>query len=265
MRKENWMKRKLNLILLILSILGIGLLCIVVLTFFTTSVIQPLLIPKDTYILYPMMSESSPPLSMNELRMAAHILKQRWNSISGNPLLTSFKVSNMGVIIAQFPSDTDPDMILWTTDMGLVEFVDLGDRPLNEWTYINTDYRIGDQLETGKHWHTILTWMDFEQIYPVKNKFGSIDVKYEFTEAGKNILNEYRKNNKGNYIGIVIDKQILDSRTIEEIETNGSGIWSWRLSSEFDRLFIYDVRYGPLPYSFSISPDPGAESLIDSH
>ena len=231
-----------------------------------------------------------------DLEVARQILENRANGLGVSEVV--FQVAGSRRILGEFPGLTDTSQVvdvLKTT--GQLEFVDLGDTPLNIGTEIQTDLGstsasgetatptatseispTGGDLQneataqdtTPQIYHTIITGDQLKNIL-VKNdpSFGYF-VTFELDPEGTQIFGDFTTNNIGKYLAIVLDKKVISSPSIEDSITGGEVMIRGSFTYDTANALAVQLRYGSLPIPLEevetrvIGPTLGEDSLNKS-
>ncbi len=207
---------------------------------------RPYFGPRTQIILEPDPSQVST-VAQADLEAAAEILTARCHSL-GIPSC-SFVATKNNQIIGRIPSSVDVETVKPITAIGLLEFVDLGETPLDEGMKVRTDfdYQYFPQIE-GEIRHTIMTNNGFKTVDAATDQVGKPAVSFTLTEEGTKIFADFTTKNVGRYLAIVLDKVVLSSPVINSPITAGEGIIQGSFTEEKAKtLAAYLRTKGPLP------------------
>ncbi len=204
------------------------------------------LVPQKSITFEPVCS----PLSVcntESLQAVSEILTHRVHDL-GYPRMI-FSVTNNQLITAKVPNAVDTkevaDRIQAT---GLLEFVDFGDTLLPIGTLINTDSTIGSFPEAqGKKWHTVMTNTAIKEV-SVFYQNNSYEINLEFTEEGAKQFAEYTTENIGKILGIVVDKKVISTPSINSAITAGTGTINGNFTYDQARNLAANFKSDPLPF-----------------
>jgi preprotein translocase subunit SecD len=136
---------------------------------------------------------------------------------------------------------------------------------------ISTDFAGNTTAPEGQLvYHTIMTGGDLVLVGVATDEFGKPAVSFELSEAGAAIFSEYTTNHPGEYLGIVLDKQVISAPRVGEPITSGNGLISGNFSVESANALAIQLRYGSLPVPLKvvdtryIGPTLGEDSLQKS-
>jgi preprotein translocase subunit SecD len=207
------------------------------------KVVKPLLMPMTTIIFEPNVPTGMTVLP-SDLQEDARILDQRWKAL-GYPD-ASFTVSEDGKIIGQVPARVDQAVIDGTKATGLVEFVDFGSNYVAPGTVVTTDFPSGSGTE-GTVWHTIMTNKEMGTVSVNGGQNGVFMIDFTLSEPGKKILADFTSQNIGHYLGIVMDKVVIESPVIKNAITGGNGVIEGGFTEEATRNLAAILSTSALP------------------
>ncbi len=183
-----------------------------------------------------------------ELEETAFILTQRLEALGYSQRGVSFTASKNDQIIGRLPQDIDDSVIENLKKSGLVEFVDFGDNYISPGTMVNTDiYSDLFQPVEGTTWHTILTNTDIKTAEVTTDSNGYYAIIFGLTRAGTAVFEEFTENNIGNYLGIVMDKEVISCPYISGTISNGEGMISGQFTLETAQDLASLLATSPLP------------------
>lgn len=144
-----------------------------------------------------------------DMQQAIKILMERAKSYGIETY--SIQLSGEDRITVLLPKDDHlEENIKNLSQIGLIEFVDMGDDCLGDGTEIITDFSPYSPPSTaGKIRHTIFSGEQIQLARVEQDPPGNYIVRIELDENGKNTLAEYSKNNKGKCLAITLDKKII--------------------------------------------------------
>lgn len=212
---------------------------------------------------------------------ARRILENRTNALGVSENL--FQVAGDRRIVAEFPGLTDPAAVMDVIrETGQMEFVDLGANPngLTAGDVIRTDHGLAEQpdaAEEGKEpvddtvYHTIMTGDQLQEVSvgPNPDQMGGYVINFSLKPQGAQIFSDFTRENVGNYLAIVLDKEILSAPLIQVHIPNGQG-YIENFTVETANELAIQMRYGALPIPFRevetrlIGPSLGEDSLDKS-
>jgi preprotein translocase subunit SecD len=247
-------------------------------------------------------------LEAGQMDVARTILENRTNAFGVSE--NSIQLAGERRIVGEFPGLEDSDAVLSIIQQqGLLEFVDFGTTPQLEGTIIQTDYGTTGSTSTGTAtpaptstssptpastetsgatpeatptdtetpaaaiiYHTVMTGADLKTVSVTTESQISNQpvVAFELSDKGSTIFSEYTTAHQGEYLGIVLDKQVISSPQVDEPITSGSGIIRGGFTYDSANALAIQLRYGSLPVPLKvvntlyIGPTLGEDSLQKS-
>ncbi|MEM5774528.1 MAG: protein translocase subunit SecD, partial [Anaerolineaceae bacterium] len=232
-----------------------------------------------------------------DLEVARQILENRANGLGVSEVV--FQVAGQRRILGEFPGLTDTSEVvdvLKTT--GQLEFVDVGDAPLEPGTVVVTDLGSTTSTEatpettatveatpeataapteasapteeTQQVYHTIMTGDQLKNIRVEYGETYGYYISFALEDEGAKIFSDYTTNNIGKYLAIVLDKKVISTPGIDEPITSGEAIIRGSFTSESANALAIQLRYGSLPIPLVeaetrvIGPTLGEDSLNKS-
>jgi len=205
-----------------------------------------------------------------KMRTATRIVENRVNGLG----VTEALVQQAGDrrIVVELPGVEDPTIAISTIqETGLLEFVDMGSRPLAAGTIIDTDFATSESTQTDEQvWHTVMTGDTIENVQVSRDRTGQYVIQFQLNSEGADIFADYTINHVGEYLGIVLDKTVVSAPNVNEPITEGEGVISGAFTIESANNLAVQLRYGSLPIPLkvvetrTIGPSLGQESLQKS-
>ncbi|MDX1665267.1 MAG: protein translocase subunit SecD [Candidatus Promineifilaceae bacterium] len=191
------------------------------------------------------------PVEMEDLRSARQVISQRVNALGvAEPRV---QVEGDRRILIELPGIADADeAIELIRETALLEFVDTGSQPLPEGLCIRTDLNEGRpspcevEGETPPVYPTVLTGAALRNATAQADTIGQAFVAFEMTPEGADVFADYTANNIGNFLTIVLDKQVISSPRIEAVISNEGTITGNFTLDEASELAL-QLRFGRLP------------------
>lgn len=217
-------------------------------------------------------------ITAEELENAKNILLNRANLLGVSEI--TMQTAGDRRIVAEFPGITNPEEVVATLKKtALLEFVDMGAAPLPEGTIIETDFGkavatqgVPDATDTTQPaiYHTVMTGADLETAAVSRTQVGQYQIAFTLTSDGAQIFSDYTSSHVGQYLAIVLDKQIVSAPRIESSITGGEGVVSGNFTQEAAQNLAIQLRSGALPIpikvveSRTVGPTLGEESVRKS-
>ena len=221
------------------------------------------------------------------LNDAVSILENRSNALGVSEVV--FQAAGTRRIVGEFPGLTNPDEVIATIqEVGQLEFVDMGDNPVEPGTIIKTDY-LQSTTDTApateptaaagteatavpedKVYHTVMTGTELSSVNVTRLQTGAYVVEFQLKADGAQTFAEYTSANIGKYLAIVLDKNVISTPTISSAITEGSGYIEGQFTYESANALAVQLRYGSLPIPLKvvetkvIGPTLGQDSLNKS-
>jgi len=190
-------------------------------------------------------------------------------------------------IVVEVPGVQDPEQAIATIkETGLLEFVHMGSNPLPEGTVVQTDFgQTGETLpqpiSTGEpapvtstpsdqSLHTVMTGETLKTVNVQRNQAGQYVIEFTLTPEGTKTFGDYTSQNIGQFLGIVLDKQVISAPRVNDAITEGQGVITGGFTAESANSLAIQLRYGSLPIplkvvtSQTVGPTLGQDSLRKS-
>ena len=190
-------------------------------------------------------------------------------------------------IVVEGPGVQDPEQAIATIkETGLLEFVHMGSNPLPEGTVVQTDFgQTGETLpqpiSTGEpapvtstpsdqSLHTVMTGETLKTVNVQRNQAGQYVIEFTLTPEGTKTFGDYTSQNIGQFLGIVLDKQVISAPRVNDAITEGQGVITGGFTAESANSLAIQLRYGSLPIplkvvtSQTVGPTLGQDSLRKS-
>jgi preprotein translocase subunit SecD len=238
-------------------------------------------------------------ITQETLEVASTILENRSNALGVSEVV--FQVAGDNYIVGEFPGlENISEVIEVIKQTGMLEFVDVGSDFLPPGSLIQTDFgqpvsedgvespttpapldlgqaEIAPLGETSsKVYHTVITGGDLASVsvLPPQAPGEGYSVQFTLSSEAAQIFGEHTKNNVGQLLAIVLDKEIISTPVISQAITTGEGAISGQGESAYSYEDANNLRvtlfYGSLPVALEIAesrvvgPTLGQESLQKS-
>jgi protein-export membrane protein SecD len=221
-------------------------------------------------------------IDAGEMDTARQIISQRINAIGVvEPLI---QVEGDRHILVELPGIDDPEQAIELIQgTALLEFVDTGSQPLPEGICIRTTLNEGpspcelggsgaesQDVLTDFVFETIITGADLASSTVQQDSFGqNFVVAFELKEEAADIFEDYTGTHRGQFLTIVLDKQVVSSPRINDVIRDTGSITGDFTLEDAQRLAL-QLRYGSLPIPLRIETTRligatlGSESIEDS-
>ena len=123
---------------------------------------------------------------------------------------------------------------------------------------------------TDRVFATVLTGAHLENAGASRDQIGNISVGLQFTEEGAEIFNDYTATHIGEFLGIVLDKQLISLPRISQAITGDMASITGSFTVEEANNLAIQLRFGALPIplkvveSKTVGPTLGQDSLQKS-
>ena len=228
-------------------------------------------------------------VSSEQMETAREIIENRINGLGvTEPVI---QVAGNRRILVELPGIGDPEeAVAAIKETGLLEFVEMGymtgqDISLLDGQIIKTDFVTsqdspidsseseGTQDPTdplAKVYKTVMTGAVLEDAGVTRSQTGELSVGFVLTDEGADQFGTYTSGHVGQFLAIVLDKQVISIPRIESAITTGQGSISGSFTYEEANYLAIQLRYGALPIplivveSKSVGPTLGQDSLQKS-
>lgn len=223
-------------------------------------------------------------LSADDMRVATVIVENRVNGLGTEEAVVQQAGDRR--IVVELPGETDPQRALdRIKQTGLLEFVDMGNSPVPEGSIIQTDHPSSASSEitgtdtvtstvptiTDQVFHTVMTGSIIRDARVTTDPTtGQIIVQFDLTSEGAKQFGDYTSTHVGEFLGIVLDKQVVSAPRINSAITGGQGIIEGDFTYESALDLANYLRYGALPVPLKVvetrvvGPSLGQDSLDKS-
>ncbi len=229
-------------------------------------------------------------VSQQNLQDAARILENRSNALGVDEVV--YQTAGERIIVGEYPGASEAeDVIDKIKQTGQLEFVDFGDLRIPEGTVVETDFGLKTpepettptsestpaaeatppaETAPSTRYHTILTGADLKSVSVVRGELNDYSIAIEFDGEAADILKEWTSNNVGKILGIVLDKAVISSPSVNNVIPDGQAEIIGSFNSESANALAVQLRYGSLPVPLEIEqirvigPTLGQDSLDKS-
>lgn len=197
-------------------------------------------------------------ISQDQMDTARQIIDQRVNALGvAEPLV---QLEGDRRILVELPGIENPEEAFsLIQETALLEFVDTGSQPLPEGTCIRTSLNEGEpsrcELDTGIEaptFSTIMTGADLEEAHTELSGFSQYYVAFSLRNDAEQLFADYTRDNVGQFLTIVLDKQVVSSPQIQGAITGGSGTITGDFTAEEASRLALQLRFGSLPVPLRI-------------
>lgn len=200
-----------------------------------------------------------------QMDTARQIIDQRVNALGvAEPLI---QVEGERRILVELPGIEDPQRAIeLIQETALLEFVDTGSQSLPEGMCVRTTLNEGPsrcELEAGQPitgtitnpaptFETILTGADLRDAQAETDTFGNSFVSFILQPDASDLFAEYTRTHQGQFLTIVLDKQVISSPRISSTIEGGAGTITGNFTLEEAHGLALQLRFGSLPVPLRI-------------
>jgi protein-export membrane protein SecD len=203
-------------------------------------------------------------VTAEQMDTARQIIDRRVNALGVTEPLVQTEGDRR--ILVELPGIADPQQaISLIQETALLEFVDTGSQSLPEGMCIRTSLSTGpsrcefapgepvtdEVANPAPTFETVITGADLRQASSQTNNFGEFYVSFTLQPEAADLFEKYTRENIGNFLTIVLDKQVVSSPRINAaIQDQGSITGNFTLE-EAQHLAL-QLRFGSLPVPLAI-------------
>jgi preprotein translocase subunit SecD len=228
-------------------------------------------------------------VTSDQMETAREIIENRVNGLGvTEPVI---QVAGNRRILVELPGIGDPEEAVATIkETGLLEFVEMGylsnqEISLLSGQIIKTDFQTSQDTAVqdpeseeaedpadplSKTYKTVMTGAVLEDAGVTRSQTGQLSVGFILTDEGSEQFGTYTSEHVGQFLAIVLDKEVISIPRIESAITTGQGSISGSFTYEEANNLAIQLRYGALPIplkvveSKSVGPTLGQDSLQKS-
>jgi len=201
----------------------------------------------------------------DQLDTARQIIDQRVNALGVTEPLVQTE-GNRRILVELPGIDNPEEAVTLIRETALLEFVDTGSQPLPEGTCIRTTLNEGPSscefgpgepvTETVENpaptYETIMTGAAIQSAQSETDNFGQFMVSFILSPDARDLFAEYTAANQGQFLTIVLDKQVISSPQISSVIDQGQGVITGNFTSEEAQRLALQLRFGSLPIPLTI-------------
>jgi preprotein translocase subunit SecD len=240
------------------------------------------------------------------LNVTRQILESRANALGVSEII--MQIAGQCRIVAEFPGVSKPEEVVAALQQtALLEFVDMGSAPLAAGSAVVTDVgRAGtvqpaltatgpttapastatpsatatvlpgvtpssSPVAPAQVYHTVMTGAQLDTVtVEAAALTGSYEIAFTLKPEGAKVFGDYTSSHVGQYLAIVLDKQVISTPIINGAITGGQGVIQGNFTADSANSLAVKLRYGSLPVpvkvveSQTVGPTLGAESVRKS-
>ncbi len=187
-----------------------------------------------------------------QMETAKLIIERRVNALGVSEPVVQ-RVGNDKILV-ELPGVADPDQAVEAFgSTGLLEFVDVGQVPLEFGQRINTTNTISPD-PTAPTFNTILTGQELDPnrvALQFEQTTNNPVIAFAFQGDSRTVLENYTASNVGNFMAIVVDNIVVSSPVISSI-IPGEGVIQGSFTLEEAEALVLQLKYGSLPVPLKV-------------
>ena len=194
-------------------------------------------------------------ITAEELTNAKNILENRANALGVSEI--TMQTAGDRRIVAEFPGITNPEEVVSALKQtALLEFVDMGTSAVAIGSFIQTDFGVENPAATTENgetiYHTVMTGAGLQTASVQRNQTGSYEIAFLLKSDTTSIFSDYTTSHRGQYLAIVLDKQVVSTPTINDPITDGQGVITGNFTQETAQTLAVQLRSGALPIPIKV-------------
>jgi preprotein translocase subunit SecD len=123
----------------------------------------------------------------------------------------------------------------------------------------------------AKVYHTVMTGADLDTVSVQAGTLaGQYEIAFTLKSNGTKVFGDYTSSHVGQYLAIILDKQVISAPIINSAITGGQGVIQGNFTADTANALAVQLRYGSLPVpvkvveSQTVGPTLGADSVRKS-
>lgn len=196
----------------------------------------------------------------DQIDTARQIISQRVNALGvGEPLV---QIDGDRRILVELPGIKNPEQAIELIQgTALLEFIDTGDRSLPPGTCVRTNLNVGPSpcelndegatITTVGEYETILTGAGLHSATVQSDQLRNYIVAFDLEQEASEIFEAFTASHQGQYLTIVLDKQVISSPRIESTISDSGSITGNFTLEEAQNLAL-SLEFGSLPIPLEI-------------
>lgn len=196
-------------------------------------------------------------LDPQQMDTARQIIDQRVNALGvAEPLV---QLEGERRILVELPGIDNPEeAFALIQETALLEFIDTGSQSLPEGLCVRTSLNEGPsrcELDDGiavPTFETILTGAELQEARTELGGFNQYYVAFTLKNEARDLFANYTRDHIGQFLTIVLDKQVVSSPRIESAITGGQGSITGQFTPEEATRLALQLRFGSLPVPLRI-------------
>lgn len=203
-------------------------------------------------------------VTADQMDTARQIIDRRVNALGVTEPLVQTEGDRR--ILVELPGIDNPEeAIALIQETALLEFIDTGNTPLPEGMCVRTTHddgpsrcefapgasTDGEIVEPAPTFETVLTGAALREANAQRTEFGEFYVSFSLHEDAADIFEEYTRTHQGQFLTIVLDKEVISSPQISSV-IRESGSITGRFDLEEAQRLALQLRFGSLPVPLRI-------------
>ena len=203
-------------------------------------------------------------ITADQMDTARQVVDRRVNALGVTEPLV--QVEGERQILIELPGVDDPEeAISLIQETALLEFVDTGSTSLPEGTCIRTsmsdepsrcEFLPGQPITStienpAPTFPTVMTGAGLREATVGSNQYGQFFVDFVLTDEASTVFAEHTRDHTGQFLTIVLDKQVVSSPVINAV-IEGSGQISGNFTLDEAQKLALQLKYGSLPVPLRI-------------
>lgn len=199
-------------------------------------------------------------IERDQIDTARQIISQRVNALGvAEPLV---QIEGDRRILIELPGIENPEQAIdLIQGTALLEFIDTGSQSLPPETCVRTSLNTGpspcelneagESVSQPQTYETVLTGAGLESATVQSDSFNNYLVAFNLTQDGSEIFEQFTSTHQGQFLTIVLDKQVISSPRIESA-ISGAGSITGDFTLEEAQNLALQLRFGSLPIPLRI-------------
>jgi protein-export membrane protein SecD len=198
-------------------------------------------------------------INKEQMDTARQIIDQRVNALGvAEPIV---QVEGDRRILVELPGIDNPeDAISLIHETALLEFIDTGSTPLDDGTCVITSENtepsscqtVDGVLVQAPSYETVMTGAALREAHVETDNFDQPLIAFTLQPDQKDFFAEYTRAHQGDFLTIVLDKQVISSPRISSVIDSGQGTITGQFTLEEAQKLALQLRFGSLPVPLRI-------------
>ncbi len=203
-------------------------------------------------------------VTTEQMNTSRQIIEQRVNALGVSESLVQTEGERR--ILVELPGIDNPeDALALIQGTALLEFVDSGSQSLLEGFCIRTTENDGpsaceylpdsDELlneQPAPTFETVLVGSALRTAHTETDQFGKSYISFALQPEAADFFADYTRTHQGQFLTIVLDKQVISSPRISAVIDDGRGTITGQFDYEEAKLLATQLRFGSLPVPLAI-------------